>query len=54
MKPLKLLNRIVTMIKVKVARVFYGADTEPTSSLPVPAEEIAARSIIAVELLRLQ
>lgn len=35
---------MTAMIKVKVARVFYGAKTEPTSSLPIPAEEIAAKS----------
>ena len=32
------------MIKAKVGRVFYGAKTEPTASLPIPAEEIAAKS----------
>jgi tRNA(adenine34) deaminase len=33
-----------SMIKAKVARVYYGADTERDSSLPVPAKELAARS----------
>jgi tRNA(adenine34) deaminase len=32
------------MIKAKVAKVFYGAKTEATASLPIPAEEIAAKS----------
>ena len=32
------------MIKAKVARVYYGAKTEATASLPIPAEEIAVRS----------
>jgi tRNA(Arg) A34 adenosine deaminase TadA len=35
---------MTAMIKAKVAQVFYGAKTEPTSSLPIPAEEIAAKS----------
>ena len=32
------------MIKAKVATVYYGAKTETTASLPIPAEEIAAKS----------
>lgn len=32
------------MIKAKVAQNFYGAKTEPTASLPIPAEEIARQS----------
>lgn len=32
------------MIKAKVAQVYYGAKTEATASLPIPAEEIAAKS----------
>jgi len=32
------------MIKAKVATVYYGAKTESTASLPIPAEEIAAKS----------
>jgi len=35
---------MTAMIKAKVAQVFYGAQTEPTSSLPIPAEEIAKQS----------
>lgn len=33
------------MIKAKAAQVYYyGAKTEATASLPIPAEEIAAKS----------
>lgn len=32
---------MTSMIKAKVRQVFYGAKTEPTASLPIPAEEIA-------------
>jgi tRNA(Arg) A34 adenosine deaminase TadA len=32
------------MVKAKVANVYYGAKTEATASLPIPAEEIAERS----------
>lgn len=32
------------MIKAKVAQVYYGAKTEATASLPIPAEELAAKS----------
>jgi len=32
------------MIKAKVPMVYYGAKTETTASLPIPAEEIAAKS----------
>lgn len=32
------------MIKAKVAQVYYGAKTEPTASLPIPAEDIARQS----------
>lgn len=35
---------MTSMIKAKVAQVFYGADTESTASLPIPAKEIAAKS----------
>lgn len=33
-----------SMIKAKVKRVFYGAKTEPTASLPIPAEYLAAQA----------
>jgi len=35
---------MTAMIKAKVTQVFYGAKTESTASLPIPAEEIAAKS----------
>lgn len=35
---------MTAMIKAKVPQVFYGAKTESTASLPIPAEEIAMRS----------
>lgn len=35
---------MTAMIKAKVAQVYYGAKTEPTASLPIPAEEIAKLS----------
>lgn len=35
---------MTAMIKAKVAKVFYGAQTELTASLPIPAEEIAEKS----------
>jgi hypothetical protein len=33
-----------SMIKAKVARAFYGAKTEASASLPIPAEELASRA----------
>ena len=33
-----------SMIKAKVSAVYYGAKTEITASLPIPAEEIASRA----------
>ncbi len=33
-----------SMIKAKVKQVFYGAKTEPTASLPIPAEYLAAQA----------
>lgn len=35
---------MTAMIKAKVAQAFYGAKTEPTASLPIPAEDIAKLS----------
>lgn len=34
-----------SMIKAKVSAVFYGAKTEETASLPIPAEFIASKSL---------
>lgn len=36
---------LTSMIKARVPRNFYGAKTEKNASLPIPAEELAARSI---------
>lgn len=35
---------MASMIKAKVAQVYYGAKTEPTASLPIAAEEIARQA----------
>jgi len=35
---------LTAMIKARVSRVVFGAKTEPTASLPIPAEELAQRS----------
>lgn len=35
---------LTSMIKAQVSEVYFGARTESTASLPIPAEEIAARS----------
>lgn len=35
---------LTAMIKAQVSRNFYGAKTEATASLPIPAEELAARA----------
>jgi len=35
---------MTAMIKAKVAHNYYGAKTEATASLPIPAEELAAKS----------
>lgn len=35
---------LTSMIKASVSEVYFGARTEPTALLPIPAEEIAARS----------
>lgn len=35
---------MTAMIKAKVEQVFYGAKTEPTASLPIPAQDIAKLS----------
>lgn len=35
---------LTSMIKARVSEVYFGARTEPTASLPIPAEEIVARS----------
>lgn len=36
---------LTAMIKAKVAAVYYGAKTEETASLPIPAEFIASKSL---------
>lgn len=36
---------MTAMIKAKVQKVYYGAKTEETASLPIPAEAIAAKSL---------
>ncbi len=35
---------MATMIRTKVAEVYYGAKTEPNASLPIPVEELAERA----------
>lgn len=35
---------LTSMIKAQVSEVYFGARTEITASLPIPAEELAARS----------
>lgn len=35
---------LTAMIKARVSKNIYGAKTEPTASLPIPAEELAQRS----------
>ena len=36
---------MTAVIKARVATIYYGAKTETTASLPIPAEEIAAKSL---------
>jgi tRNA(Arg) A34 adenosine deaminase TadA len=36
---------MTAMIKAKVSTVYYGAKTEKTASLPIPAEFIASKSL---------
>ena len=36
---------MTAMIKAKVSAVYYGAKTEETASLPIPAEFIASKSL---------
>lgn len=35
---------MATLIRAKVAEVYYGAKTEPNASLPIPVEELAERA----------
>lgn len=37
-------------IKARVKAIYYGADTEPTASLPVRAKELASKSNIPIEI----